>query len=525
MRHNKRYWLVLGATLSVLAVIGLAGTLYWAWARTQALAVAELNERLGVVMQRSADTRQQQLALVDAMQQGPAVTPCSPEHLARMRQFYASAAYIQGVGFVAGGKLLCSTLTPAGVTVDLGQPDRIGEAGFQSYTAVTLPGLDKPFKIDVRGSYAMLLIPEQVMESGTADPEISIAHIGTRDRPWTLVRHRGDYDFAAMLGSYAGQNRFWGDAHYFVARTVDEPRAIFLGAMSRTRVMTLFQDAMLQVVLPGVLLTLSAMTLAALFIRHRYSLRADISRALKNNEFHLYYQPVVSLEGGTFVGAEALIRWTRPDGRNVHPGEFIPVAERTGLIHEVTQTVIDLVAQDVARLVQEIPGAHIAINLAPSDVDSPLTQVWLTKMVERAQVASDNVMVEITERGVMEKTSNDKLVSIRAQGFRLAIDDFGTGQSSLSQIANYRFDFLKIDKSFVDVISTDTLASKVAHNVITLAKSLGMQMIAEGVETEEQSAVLRKAGVQYAQGWLFAKAMPFEDLLQYARLHKAAVSG
>ncbi|MBJ7264194.1 MAG: EAL domain-containing protein, partial [Burkholderiaceae bacterium] len=165
---------------------------------------------------------------------------------------------------------------------------------------------------------------------------------------------------------------------------------------------------------------------------------------------------------------------------------------------------------------------HIAINLAPSDVDSPLTQVWLTKMVERAKICCDNVMVEITERGVVDHDAKDKLVSIRARGFRLAIDDFGTGQSSLSQIATYNFDFLKIDKSFVDVVCTDTLSSKVAFNVIHLAKSLGMQMIAEGVETQEQATVLEQAGVQYAQGWLFARAMPFDDMLRFAQRHPAA---
>jgi len=523
MKRDQRYRLVMGVTLSLLAIAGLTATILWADARTERLAAEKLDDHVGVIMRRSAQTRAQQLAFVQAMKSAPPIATCSPEHLARMRAVSAPSAYIHGVGVMSGTTLVCSTLTPKGKPIELGPPDRIGINGFRSWNTVNLPGLDAPFKIDVREDYAMLLLSAQVMDSGTRSPGVSLAHIGTARRPWTLIRQRGQYDFSGILAHYDGSGgSFWQDDHLFVAHTVSEPKAVFIGVMDRAGIAAQFWQALGQVALAGILITALVMALAFHVIRQRFSLRAEIRRALKNREFHMFYQPVVSLDGGRFVGAEALIRWTRDDGRQVNPGEFIPAAEEAGLINEVTHMVIELVADDVARLVKAVPNAHIAINLAPSDVDSPLTQVWLTKMVERTKICCDNVMVEITERGVVDHDAKDKLGSIRARGFRSAIDDFGTGQSSLSQIATYNFDFLKIDKSFVDVVCTDTLSSKVAFNVIHLAKSLGMQMIAEGVETQEQATVLKQAGVQYAQGWLFARAMPFDDMLRFAQRHPAA---
>lgn len=523
MRRHQRYRLVMGMTLGLLAISGLTATVLWAEVRTEQMAVEKLDDSVSVIMRRSAQTRTQQLAFVQAMRSAAPAAACSPEHMARMRAASASAVYLQSVGVMSGTTLLCSTLTAEGQPVELGPPDRVGVNGFQSWNAVKLPGLEAPFKIDAREGYAMLLLSVQVMDSGTHLPSVSLAHIGTENQPWTLIRQRGQYDFGGILARYDGSGgSFWKDEHLFVARQVSEPKAVFMGAMDRAGIAAQFRQALGQVALAGIVITAIVMALAFRFIRQRYSPQGEIRRALKNREFHMFYQPVVSLDGGGFVGAEALIRWTRGDGRQVSPGEFIPAAEQAGLINEVTQMVIELVADDVARLVKAVPNAHIAINLAPSDVDSPLTQVWLTKMVERAKICSDNAMVEITERGVVDRDAKDKLVSIRARGFRLAIDDFGTGQSSLSQIATYNFDFLKIDKSFVDVVCTDTLSSKVAFNVIHLAKSLGMQMIAEGVETQEQATVLKQAGVQYAQGWLFARAMPFDNMLRFAQRHPAA---
>lgn len=521
MSQTSRYRIAMAAMLIVLVAASLMLTRHFAWERALELADNELEEQLDIVMKGSAESSKQQLLAVKRLQETASSQLCSPLDMARMQGASAVASHLQGVGVVSGNILICSTLTPPEVKVDLGPPDRVYADGFKSWTAVHLPGVDQPLKVDARSGYAMIQVPGQVISAAPDRAGVSLAHIGMLENAWVIVRQRGDYNFSRLLPYSRGvSDRFWQDDQYIVTSYVPSPRAVFMAAMDRSHVNALFWVAVKEIALAAVLLTLCLILCFSYLLRRHFSLKTAIRRALKRGEFRMHYQPVVSIPSGGFVGAEALIRWTRRNGQHMNPGVFIPVAERAGIIGDVTQQVIDMVARDVGRLVQELPHTHIAINLAPSDIDSPHTQVWLTSMVQNAGVGTENVMVEITERGVIEpRNAKEKLGAIRTKGFRLAVDDFGTGQSSLSQIATHNFDYLKIDKSFVDVICTDTMSSKVAFNVISLAKSLGMQMIAEGVETKEQAAVLQRAGVQYAQGWLFAKAMPFEDLLQFARRH------
>jgi sensor c-di-GMP phosphodiesterase-like protein len=192
---------------------------------------------------------------------------------------------------------------------------------------------------------------------------------------------------------------------------------------------------------------------------------------------------------------------------------FIPLAEANGMIQRITTRVMEIVVRDAAELLRADPQLHIAINLSPDDLHSEGMDTRMKELAASAGMGPASLMFEITERGLM---SPDKargvLLAVRAGGFRVAIDDFGTGHSSLSYLATYELDFLKIDKMFVDTLGTDAPTSLVTFHIIELARSLGLQMIAEGVETEAQRDILRERGVQYAQGWLFGRPMSIQKL-------------
>jgi sensor c-di-GMP phosphodiesterase-like protein len=235
--------------------------------------------------------------------------------------------------------------------------------------------------------------------------------------------------------------------------------------------------------------------------------------AARRKEFRVEYQPIVNLETGRWGGAEALVRWRR-DGLDIRPDVFIPVAEESGLITEITACVMEIVARDLPRLTAIDSDFYVAINLSSADLKSAGIVDRVYELAESG-VRSRNLTVEATERGFLDgKEVRGTIARLRSRGVRVAIDDFGTGYSSLASLQKLEIDTLKIDKSFVDTIGTDGATSGVVAHIIRLARSLNLGVVAEGVERESQAVFLRESGVPWAQGWYFAKAMPIDALCE-----------
>lgn len=250
--------------------------------------------------------------------------------------------------------------------------------------------------------------------------------------------------------------------------------------------------------------------------KRRLSPVAALERAVKRHEFVVHYQPIIELEHGRCVGAEALIRWVRPDHGTVSPDLFIPLAEKSGLIQAITDQVMSQVIRDLRNVLVADRSMHISINLAASDVSSGRFMDVLDKMREQAGVLPCQIWLEATETGFMDlELAKETMSKARAMGYVTALDDFGTGYSSLQNLQQLPLDILKIDKSFVDGISQPQTGAVLIDHLIGMADSLGLAIVAEGVETADQMAYLRSHNVRYAQGWLFAKAMSAEAFISY----------
>jgi EAL domain-containing protein (putative c-di-GMP-specific phosphodiesterase class I) len=243
------------------------------------------------------------------------------------------------------------------------------------------------------------------------------------------------------------------------------------------------------------------------------ALENQLRQALERKEFVLHYQPKVDLEK-RIVGLEALIRWQSPQLGLVPPGKFIPLLEETGLILQVGCWALNRAARDHRNWVeQKLRPPRVAVNVSPIQ----LRQRDFVEVVERAimgGVAPTGIDLELTESLVMEdiEANITKLKSVRGLGIKIAIDDFGTGYSSLGYLAKLPVQSLKIDRSFIANMHKDADAMSLISTIISLAHSLRLTVIAEGVETEEQANFLRLLRCDEMQGYLFSKPMPFDDI-------------
>jgi diguanylate cyclase (GGDEF)-like protein/PAS domain S-box-containing protein len=248
----------------------------------------------------------------------------------------------------------------------------------------------------------------------------------------------------------------------------------------------------------------------------RLQLETDLRRALDRGEFTLHYQPVVEVEAGRIVGFEALIRWNHPERGMVQPGAFIPVAEEMGLIHPLGRWVIEEACGAAKRWGGDGAaggGLRVSLNLSAAQ----FSQADLVEHVERTigecGIRPGVLHFEITESVILEHAgpAQDMLSRLRALGVVLCMDDFGTGYSSLGYLHRFPIDELKIDRSFVARMDTDARNAQLVQAIIALARNLGVKVVAEGVETAEQLAALRALGCEYAQGFLFSRALPEAD--------------
>jgi diguanylate cyclase (GGDEF)-like protein len=240
----------------------------------------------------------------------------------------------------------------------------------------------------------------------------------------------------------------------------------------------------------------------------------QLRHALGNGEFVLHYQPKVNLASGKLTSAEALIRWNDPQtGLLVPPGRFIPLLEETGLIHEVGLWALHQAIEDYLRWRDAgLAAVRIAVNVSPLQLRSREFVAQIEQVLRADARAANALELEITEGLIMADVQNNiiRLRAIRALGVTIAIDDFGTGFSSLGYLAKLPVDTLKIDRSFIIDMTGGPEGLALVQTIITLAHSLKLKVVAEGVETEEQSRLLRLLSCDEIQGYLFSKPVPRE---------------
>ncbi|HEY0848489.1 MAG TPA: EAL domain-containing protein [Bradyrhizobium sp.] len=255
----------------------------------------------------------------------------------------------------------------------------------------------------------------------------------------------------------------------------------------------------------------------------RRKVEIDLRNAIRNDLLQPYYQPLVDLATGRITGFEALVRWPDPERGMISPGEFIPVAEETGLINAIGSLMLRRACRDAAQWPDEV---RVAVNLSPLQFRTGNLLSLVMDALKQSGLAARRLELEITETLLLEKSSQvlATLHALRALGVRISMDDFGTGYSSLSYLRSFPFDKIKIDRSFVQEVDANRDAQAIIRSIVSLGKGLGVTITAEGVETEAELSCLRAEGCHEGQGFLFSRARPHAEIVALLKAQRGLIA-
>lgn len=517
---QARRWRVIAVGI-VLALLGAALPIAaMAWTSWRVAVQKEL-DILDLVAQRAlaraGNTFKEAQGALEAIEAAH-LPACSDQHIAQMRIVTINVPSIEEIGYFENDVIKCTSwggttgtiskshvdyVTPEGIEVTLriepavSHGDRMTSLHLGHHNALVAPS--RFVDIMLRDGMALALLNDQEQV------------ISTQNQP--------DADIVVALATRA--SRGINDASLYsvvkdggLTAVVLEPRAAIREKLARELIVLLPIGVFIASFIVGIIVWMS---------RKRLSPQAELEIAVRKREFVVHYQPIIDLKTHICVGAEALVRWRRPDGTLVRPDLFIPLAEETGLIEPITDQVVEAIIADIGSILVADRTLHIAVNLCAEDVKTGRILEFIDQRLKPAGIRKQQIWLEATERGFIDiDAARITLDRARKAGHSVAIDDFGTGYSSLQYLQGLPLDALKIDKSFVDTIGRNTATSTVTLHIIGMARELGLFSVAEGIETEEQAAYLREHGVDFGQGWLFSRPLPAEKFIAFQRHNKSA---
>lgn len=502
-----------GTVLAVLAAaVPIAVMVYATWDR----AVSVEQQRLHAIAERSLRrtevSYQEALAALKSAE-ATVLPPCGAEHILRMQTLVMTTPSSDQMGYFEGGKLRCTSWGPFLRDVDQPTPDHVTSDGVGITVDVRPEAAGRrPMLSIMYGPYDVLVDPRRFVDV-IVDPDVRLALASPDGR--LLTQQDGmDPTLLQQLLREPGEG-LDRNTLYASARSGEW---LAIATAPRTALTATFRQQAWLFVPLGLLMAAAGAGLVIWLSRRRLSMRGELGIAIRRRELYLHYQPIIELDTGICVGAEALVRWQRPDGTQVRPDLFIPLAEEAGMIAAITDLVIENVVADMRELLAEDRSAHIAINLAAEDISSGRALKVISQRMAGSGILPQQIWLEATEHGFLDiDRARTMLAAARRAGHSVAIDDFGVGYSSLQYLQQLPLDALKIDKSFIDAIGTESATSPVTPHIIGMARELGLWLVAEGVETEAQLAYLHSQHVQFGQGWLFSRPLPRDEFIAFHR--------
>lgn len=441
------------------------------------------------------------------------VRSCQNADLAAMNEVLFSVAPVKEVSVLGpDGATLCTNLG-----IPLGDREVISRPIASAHRNVAI----EVMRLSTRAEHVVRV--RSVGEDGAGlavliPSDLFLPRVASNGGP-IIVRARIDTADGTLIGERGAQRGDTGaNSDPVMAQLRSERFGIIVKvSMERTLVLAEHSD----LVMVGTLGTGSAAALILAVVllgawRPRENPIADIERAIRNDEFVPYFQPIVDLSTARVVSAEVLIRWRKPDGTLIPPVRFIPLAESSGLIVDVTRALMRRVCAEAGPAIGRRPNFTIGFNLAARHFNDETIVEDVRKIIGASHIALSQVLLEVTERQPLENLTMARRViaALQGMGVRIGIDDLGTGHSGLSYMLKLGVDFIKLDKMFVDAIETERYSTTIIETLVDLARNMQMEIIAEGVETFDQVTHLRGRGIRKAQGYAFAPPLPCSSFLR-----------
>ncbi|WP_050464887.1 EAL domain-containing protein [Herbaspirillum autotrophicum] len=445
---------------------------------------------------------------------------CSDAHIRQMRMIAIDNRSVEEVRYVEGGLLKCTSWGIPRETGSHPATDVVLSNGMHATLGVVSAASGGKQMTGLHYLAHHVLIDPARFVDVIADGDIQLA-VATADGSVLGSVNVPDPQRIRQLLLHPERSQTEQD----LFAQVGDRELVAIALESRSSVLVSLQQEQTLLLPVGVILAALLVGLVGWRLQQRLSPLGELTIAVQQREFVVHYQPLMELSSGACIGAEALVRWQRQDGSMVRPDLFIPLAEQSGLILPITDQVVAAVVSDLQAMLSHDKQLHVAVNVCADDIRSGRILEVVYRALEGTGIASPQIWLEATERGFIDiDAACITLTKARQGGHRIAIDDFGTGYSSLSCLQGLPLDALKIDKSFIDTIGTEAATSSVTPHIIAMAKTLSLKVVAEGVETQAQADCLLALGVDYAQGWLYGKAMPAAQFSRFYLERKKPVA-
>ena len=442
---------------------------------------------------------------------GQGAVSCSPDRIQAMRQTAFDTYPVQEVAVVApDGQTLCTHLgLPLGQRKVLASEPLPGVKGY-TFDIIRLGTGEHMVRLRRKGG-------DGLNEFAALVPAILfLPLVSTQGGPFSAYAHINTFNGAEI--GVAGERPQAVNGARFVSNLKSDKFGFNVEvSMPRQQVVAEHADLKwLGLVATGAIVLALGVFSALIPRRTPGNPVAEIENALRAGEFVPYYQPVVDIRSGQLRGAEVLVRWRKPDGTLVLPGSFIPLAESSGLIRDMTRDLMRRVCVEAGSALGRRPALKISFNFAGKLFSDDSIVKDVRKIFSGSPIKLSQVVLEVTERDPIENftATRQTIAAFQELGVRIAIDDVGTGHSGLSYMLKLGVDIIKIDKMFIDAIGTDRNSTTIVETLVDLANNMRMDVVAEGVENFEQVVYLRELGVRSAQGYVFAPPLPGKAFLQ-----------
>jgi len=513
---RQRVWVAFLATSSGLAVGGFAGYLLG-----RVLTLRQTEARLEQYATRLIDEGQKSTAesrkVLASMNASP-FPRCSDAEINYFSKLIFESQYLKAGGRMHDGKIECSTSLGRATQPQVQyKPDIFQRDGTRLYRnlAPFRVGNETVITVQLSDSY-IVYSPYNMKPVLNSSMQFTVTDV---DAPNRAAGHiygtapKSEETFLVTNGRFRDGDHLYGthcspDGVVCVAAHIPISQAMLNNRLEMGGFVAFGG-------LTGILLGF----VCAVIYRRQKGFESQLLRAIRKDTLRIVYQPIVDLENEEIVEVEALARWTNEDNVPVSPDDFIKVAEERGFVGQITKLVVRHVLHDFAKTLRERPGFRVNVNIAASDLADPEFLPMLENALAEAGVAASSLGIEITESyTARQQVAKETILRLREKGHYVHIDDFGTGYSSLAYLHDLSVDAIKIDKAFTKAIGTDAVTVTILPQILTMADTLGLRVIVEGIETPQQARYFAQSEQSiYAQGWLFGRPVPpdaFHRLLE-----------